>query len=66
MVVPIRLSEDNEIRLSKQAEVEGVSMNQIANKAIAEYVERHAHRDRVRKSATTQAARFAELMERLK
>ncbi|QIS05667.1 hypothetical protein F5X71_28165 [Nocardia brasiliensis] len=64
--MPIRLTEDNETSLAKQAKVEGASMNQIVNKAVAEYVERHAHRDRVRKSATTQAARFAELMERLK
>ncbi|WP_194834056.1 CopG family transcriptional regulator [Nocardia sp. XZ_19_369] len=61
-----RTDDETNNLLRDQAAAEGVSMNALINKAVQEYLTRHAHRDRVRELAAGEVTRWAELMERLK
>ncbi|KAA8886649.1 CopG family transcriptional regulator [Nocardia colli] len=61
-----RTDDETSNLLRDQAVAEGMSMNALINKAVQEYLARHAHRDRVRALAAGEVTRWAELMERLK
>jgi predicted transcriptional regulator len=66
MAMNLRLHDDLNEALRQQAETEGVSMHAIAIRALEEYLQRSAHQTMVRKTAAEQAAKWRELMERLK
>ncbi|WP_433524106.1 hypothetical protein ACQPZ2_02405 [Nocardia pseudovaccinii] len=66
MAMNLRLTEDNETAVRDQAEREGVSMNALINKAVAEYVARWQHRDMVRTEIGFAIAEHRELLDRLK
>lgn len=62
----LRLREEQTEALKQRAEYEGVSMHAIAVRAIDDYLARTAQQAMVRKTAQEQAAKWGELMERLK
>jgi len=51
--MPLRLTDDGQRALRERAAVEGASMQDVARRAIRDYVERSRHRDRVASAATT-------------
>jgi len=61
-----RPDEATDLLLRERAEAEGASMNNIINRAVQEYLARHARRDQVSAIAERGAADWAELLERLK
>jgi hypothetical protein len=61
-----RPDDATDLQLRERAEAEGVSMNNVINRAVREYLARHARRDQVRAIAEVGAADWAELLERLK
>ena len=61
----LRLTEDEQIALRERAEVEGISMQEAARRAVREYVTRGEHRDRVSAAAERVTAAHAEALERL-
>jgi hypothetical protein len=62
----LRLRDDQTEALKRRAEEEGVSMHAIVLRAVDDYLVRTAHEALVRKTAREQAAKWAELLERLK
>lgn len=66
MAMNLRLTEDNETAVRDQAEREGVSMNALINKAVAEYVARWQHHDMVRTEIGFAIAEHRELLDKLK
>ncbi|MCC3653661.1 MULTISPECIES: ribbon-helix-helix protein, CopG family [Streptomyces] len=66
MAMNLRLRDEQAHALRQRAEEEGVSMHAIALKAIDDYLARTAQQSMVRKTALEQAAKWRELMERLK
>jgi predicted transcriptional regulator len=47
MAMTLRLSDDEQAALRERADVEGISMQDAARRAVREYVERGRHRTRV-------------------
>lgn len=66
VAINVRFTDDNEAAVKRQAEAEGISINTMINKAVAEYVARHDHRDRAREILDVEMGRWAELLDRLK
>lgn len=66
MAMNLRLREDQTDALKQRAEQEGVSMHAIVLKAVDDYLARTAQEAIVRKTAREQAAKWHELLERLK
>jgi hypothetical protein len=62
----LRLRDDQTEAIRRRAEEEGVSMHAILLRAVDDYLARTAHEAMVRKSAKEQAAKWSELLERLK
>jgi predicted transcriptional regulator len=62
----LRLRDDQADALKQRAEQEGASMHAIVLRAIDDYLARTAQEAIVRKTAKDQAAKWHELMERLK
>ena len=61
----LRLTEDEQEALRERAAVEGVSMQDLARRAVREYVGHADHRDRVVASARKIVEAHAEAIERL-
>ncbi|MGA5098245.1 ribbon-helix-helix protein, CopG family [Streptomyces lavendulocolor] len=66
MAMNLRLRDDQADALKQRAEQEGASMHAIVLRAIDDYLARTAQEAIVRKTARDQAAKWHELMERLK
>jgi predicted transcriptional regulator len=66
MAMNLRLRDDLNDALRQRAESEGVSMHAIVVEAIEEHLARTAHQTAVRQTAAEQAAKWRELMDRLK
>lgn len=66
MAMNLRLRDDQTDALKQRAEQEGVSMHAIVLKALDDYLARTAQEAIVRKTAKEQAAKWNELLERLK
>jgi Ribbon-helix-helix protein, copG family len=65
MAMTLRLTEDEQEALRERAAVEGVSMQDLARRAVREYVGRADHRDRVVTSARRILEVHADAIERL-
>lgn len=65
MAMTLRLTDDEQDELRKRAADEGVSMQELARRAIREYVGLADHRDRVVLSAERVMRAHAEAIERL-
>lgn len=61
----LRLSDDERERLRARAEREGVSMQEVARRAIRQYVGLEDHRDRVFASAARVMEAHADALDRL-
>jgi hypothetical protein len=61
----LRLTDEERAGLQERAASEGISMQEAARRAVREYVERGAHRDRVRVASRRVMTRHAEALERL-
>ncbi|WP_237326145.1 ribbon-helix-helix protein, CopG family [Streptomyces sp. CBMAI 2042] len=66
MAMNLRLRDDQTEALKRRAEQEGTSMHAIVLRAVDDYLARTAQQATVRKTAKEQAAKWSELMERLK
>ncbi|GAA1984376.1 CopG family transcriptional regulator [Kitasatospora viridis] len=66
MAMNLRLRDDQAEALKQRAEQEGTSMNAIVVKAVDDYLARTAQQALVRETALKQAAKWRELMDRLK
>lgn len=62
----LRLDDERSEALKKQAELEGRSMHAIVLRAIDDYLAKNARESLVRETAIKEAAKWHELMERLK
>lgn len=65
MAMTLRLTDDEQDELRKRAADEGVSMQEIARRAIREYIGLSYHRDRVVHSAERIMRSHADAIERL-
>ena len=65
MAMTLRLSDEEQELLRRRAAEEGVSMQELARRAVREYVGLEDHRDRVFASATRVLTAHADAMERL-
>ena len=61
----LRLSDDEQIALRTQADAEGISMQDVARRAVREYVARHRHQGRVAAAAELVMTVHADALERL-
>jgi plasmid stability protein len=61
----LRLSDDEQALLRERAATEGVSMQEVARRAVREYIGREDHRDRVMASAEKVMRAHADAIERL-
>ncbi|WP_443050496.1 ribbon-helix-helix protein, CopG family [Streptomyces sp. H27-D2] len=66
MAMNLRLRDDQTDALKQRADQEGVSMHAIVMQALDDYLARTAQQAMVRKTAKAQAAKWGELMDRLK
>ncbi|MER6479190.1 uncharacterized protein (DUF1778 family) [Streptomyces filamentosus] len=66
MAMNLRLRDDQTEALRRRAEQEGTSMHALVLRAVDDYLARTAQEAIVRKTAMEQAAKWHELMERLK
>lgn len=65
MAMTLRLNEQEQQALKARAASEGSSMQEVARKAIRDYVARSEHRDNVATAAETVLAVHADAIERL-
>jgi hypothetical protein len=65
MAMTLRLTNEEQVALQRRAELEGISMQEAARRAVREYVARAEHRDRVGRSAERVMTVHAEALERL-
>lgn len=65
MAMTLRLSDDEQELLRRRAAEEGVSMQEVARRAVREYVGIEDHRDRVFASARRVLTAHADAIERL-
>lgn len=65
MAMTLRLTDDEHDELRRRAADEGVSMQELARRAIREYVGLADHRDRVVRSADKVMRAHADALERL-
>jgi len=61
----LRLTDEEQAALRARAELEGISMQEAARRAVREFVERSAHRDRVSEAAALITDRHADALRRL-
>jgi predicted transcriptional regulator len=66
MAMNVRFDDDQTHALKAQAEREGRSMQAIVRRAVDDYLARNARDAMVRESAIKEAAKWHELLERLK
>lgn len=65
MAMTLRLSEEEQELLRRRAAEEGLSMQEVARRAVREYIGLEDHRDRVYASAKRVLTAHAEAIERL-
>lgn len=65
MAMTLRLSEDEQAALRERAEVEGISMQEAARRAVREYVARAVHGDRVSAAVKRVMDAHADALDRL-
>jgi hypothetical protein len=65
MAMTLRLTEDEQTALRGRAEVEGISMQEAARRAVRDYVAHGRHRDRVSAAAKRVTDAHADALERL-
>lgn len=61
----LRLTDDEQASLRERADVEGISMQEAARRAVREYVTHGQHRDRVSAAARRVMDAHAQALERL-
>jgi len=61
----LRLTETEQEALRARAEVEGISMQEAARRAVREFVARGEHRDRVEAAAISVMTRHSDALRRL-
>lgn len=61
----LRLSDEEASALRERADIEGISMQEAARKAVREFVQRAAHRDRVADAAGLIMERHSDALRRL-
>lgn len=65
MAMTVRLTSENEILAKQRAEQEGISVNALINKAIAEYTEKVETNEQVVSIVEKNMVKYAEILERL-
>ncbi len=65
MAMTLRLTDDEQAALRELAELEGISMQEAARRAVREFVARSAHRDRVGAAADRVVREHADALRRL-
>jgi hypothetical protein len=65
MAMTLRLTVDEQSALRERAEIEGVSMQEAARRAVRDYVARGHHRDRVSAAAKRVIEAHGEALDRL-
>lgn len=65
MPMTLRLTDDEQAALKRRAELEGISMQEAARRAVREYVARGHHRDRVSQAAERVMEAHSEALDRL-
>lgn len=65
MAMTLRLTDEEHAALKARAELEGISMQEAARRAVREFVARSTHRDRVSQAAELVAGRHADALRRL-
>lgn len=61
----LRLTDEEQAALRSRAQLEGISMQEAARRAVRDYVSRSEHRDRVDHAAARVLDRHADAIERL-
>ncbi len=61
----LRLNDEDDARLTKMAEAEGISKNEVAVRAIRERAERFASNDEVRRLTREAIEQYGPLLDRL-
>lgn len=65
MPMTLRLTDDEHEALRQRAEIEGISLQEAARRAVREYVARAQHRDRVSDAAERVMETHADALRRL-
>ncbi len=65
MAMTLRLTEQEHVALKELADVEGISMQEAARRAVRELIERHRHRARVESAAKVILVNHEEALRRL-
>jgi hypothetical protein len=65
MAMTLRLTLDEQVALRERAEVEGISMQEAARRAVRDYVVQGRHRDRVSAAAKRVMEAHADALQRL-
>ena len=65
MAMTLRLTDDESRALKERADIEGISMQEAARKAVREFVQRAAHQDRVASAAGNVMSSHADALRRL-
>lgn len=65
MAMTLRLTDSEQEALRLRAELEGISMQEAARRAVREFVARGEHRDRVKEATGLIMERHAEALRRL-
>jgi len=65
MAMTLRLTDDEQAQLRERAAAEGVSMQEVARRAVREYIGREDHRSRVLEAAEKVLTVHADAIERL-
>ena len=65
MAMTLRLTEDEQVALRRRAELEGISMQDAARRAVREFVDRADHTDRVTSTAARVLVAHADALRRL-
>lgn len=65
MAMTLRLTDDEQAALRERADVEGISMQDAARRAVRDYVARGQHRDRVSAAASRVMDAHADALRRL-
>lgn len=65
MAMTLRLTEDEQTALRERAELEGISMQEAARRAVREFVNRGRHEDRVSDAADLILDKHADALRRL-
>ena len=65
MAMTLRLTPEEQAALRERADIEGISMQDAARRAVREYVDRRRHRDRVEAAADRVLAVHRDALDRL-